>query len=281
MTNFLTINRNSLIKGMGFSLAIAFMLTQSEAIAKPINFNFNLNYNPNQQYAQNTDNPGDIVVDTNPESVPPPPPVQTTSANPRFSCQLQAGRYTVMYYPQNQNRQPYPWAIPSDLGDGWTAQRRCNEISRRLEMYRPDGLLELQTGRENSYDTICVTTQRDSSCRIVLTVPPGKNPEITRNQIFQTLMAAEEGQLTQGVSAFSGGNSGGSILNQLGGMLRGNTSQPKKPSSASGAIDLRPFLDTTDGGTAAQLQSKPSTSNTPAKSTTPSNSWRLNPDRFR
>ncbi|HAC65457.1 MAG TPA: hypothetical protein DCF68_18480, partial [Cyanothece sp. UBA12306] len=196
----------------------------------------------------------------------------------------------------SQNRQPYPWAIPSDLGDGWTAQRRCNEISRRLEMYRPDGLLELRTGRENNYDTICVTTQSDPSCRIVLTVPPGKNPEITRNNIFQTLVSAEQGQYTGGVSAFSGGNSGGSIMNQLGNILNGNLPQKTQPSSASGAINLRPFLDTSDGGTAAQLQTKPSipnnpgtpepsdtseNSNTPANTNKPSSPWMLNPDLFR
>ena len=277
----LKIERNALVKGIGFSLTIALILTQSKAIAKPPTTNYN---SPNQ-YEGNVDNPNDVIIDTNPGNTPPPPPVQTSSGNTRFNCQLEAGRYTVMYYPQNQGRQPYPWAIPSDLGNGWTAQRRCNEISRRLEMYRPDGLLELKTGWENNYDTICVTTQQNPSCRIVLTVPPGKDPEITRNQIFQTLIAAEEGQYTQGVNAFSGGNAGGSIMNQLGNILNGNLPQQNKPSSANGAIDLRPFLDTSDGGTAAQLQSNPSTPNTPSNSTTPSNTpsnpWMLDPDKFR
>lgn len=48
-------------------------------------------------------------------------------------------------------------------------------------MYRPDGLLKLRIGKSNNYDPICVTTQQDYSCRIVLTIPLGKNPEITRN----------------------------------------------------------------------------------------------------
>jgi hypothetical protein len=61
-------------------------------------------------------------------------------------------------------------------------------------MYRPDGLLKLRTGKSNNYDPIYVTTQQDCSCRIVLTIPPAKNPEITRNQIFSTLIVAEEGQ---------------------------------------------------------------------------------------
>ena len=122
-----------------------------------------------------------------------------------------------MYYPQNQDRRTYPWAVPSGLENGWMARRRCNEISRRLGMYRPDGLLKLKTGRENNYDTICVTTQQDRSCRIILTIPPGKNSDITRNKIFQTLTAAEEGQLyTQGVNAFIDGKTSESPINQFG-----------------------------------------------------------------
>jgi len=58
------------------------------------------------------------------------------------------------------------------MGDGWTSERRCTEISQRLGPYRPDGLIELRTDVENNYNTVCVTTENDPSCRIVFTVPP-------------------------------------------------------------------------------------------------------------
>lgn len=270
MRNPVEVHSNSLIKKIGFFLIVASIFIQSKVIAQSNDYN-------------ELTNPADVVIDTNLSNFPPPTPVNTSLGDERFTCQLERGRYTVMYYPQNQDRQPYPWAVPSDLGNAWTAQRRCIEISRRLEMYRPDGLLELKTGRENNCDTICVTTQQDSSCRIILTIPPGKNPEITRDQIFQTLIAAEEGQYTQGVNAFTSGKTGESIINQLGRIFNSNLSQQNNSSFSKNAINLRPFLDPSDGGTGSLLQnslSTPAPTPTPIQ-TKPSSPWMLDPDKFR
>ncbi len=248
--------------GVGLPIGIALLVSQSSAIAAP------------RANDYNSQTPTDIIIDTDSgQSVPPSPsPSDSSSADPRFSCQMNRGQYTVMYHAQTQNSTAYPWAVPSNLGDGWTAQRRCYEISRRLEFYRPDGLLELSTGRENNYNTICVTTQRDAGCRIVLTVPPGRDPEIIRDRVFQTLVAADEGQATAGVNAFNNNNSGSSILNQLGQLFNRNAS----PASgrADNGIDLRPFLAPSDGGTGAKLGN-------PSGSVAPSNPRTLNPDRFR
>lgn len=257
----------TLIKASGSGLALMILFSSSVVNANPL-FNFLRDYTnyqiaDPQDYDYNVAQQGtnDIIIDTNPQTTPPPPPVNTGSSNSntRFECQYHDGRYKVMYRPQSQSMQPYPWAIPSNMGDGWTAERRCNEISRRLEMYRPDGLLELRTGRENNYDTICVTTEADPRCRIVLTVPPGKNPEITRNQIFQTLVAAEDGQYTQGVNALTGGRVIGNPLEQI---INGNIPQIGRPSSPrSNGINLRPFLDATDGGTGEKLETSPTIPN--------------------
>ena len=273
----------TLIKASGCGLGLIILVSASAVNANPL-FDFLRDYRnyqtPDpQEYDYNVaqQTPDDIIIDTNPQTTPPPPPVNTGSSDTRFDCQYHEGRYKVMYRPQSQSMEPYPWAIPSNMGDGWTAERRCNEISRRLEMYRPDGLLELRTGQENNYDTICVTTEVDPRCRIVLTVPPGKNPEITRDQIFQTLVAAEDGQYTQGVNAFTGGSG---IGNPLGQILNGTIPQIGQPSSPrSNGINLRPFLDATDGGTGEKLETSPTT---PTNSNQrPSNSRTLNPNLFR
>jgi hypothetical protein len=280
--------KQSLIKATGCGLGLILLFSTSPVKANPL-FDFLRDYrNTSSNNAQDYDynvaqqSPNDIIIDTNPQTSPPPPPVNTSntsSSDTRFECQYNGGRYKVMYRPQNEQTQPYPWAIPSSLGNGWTAERRCNEISRRLEMYRPDGLLELRTGRENSYDTICVTTEVDPRCRIVLTVPPGKNPEITRDQIFQTLVAAEDGQYTQGVNAFTGGSN--LLNNPLGQLFNGSIPQINKPSS--NGINLRPFLDQADGGTGEKLETTPTNSTpTPSNSSpSPNNSRTLNPNLFR
>jgi len=180
-------------------------------------------------------------------------------------------QYTVMYHPQSQPNQSYPWAIPATLGGGWNSERRCNEISRRLESYRPDGLLELRTAVENNYNTVCVTTQKSpQECQIVFTVPPGKDPMSIRDSVFQNLTTADSGQQTEGVNTFTGGQPSGEIgsLYNLGQSILGGGNNHRV---ASNSINLRPFLDRADGGTGTRLQGGVATQTNP----------RLNPNKFR
>lgn len=193
---------------------------------------------------------------------------ESTVDQTRFDCQIINGQHTVMYYPQSQPGQSYAWATPTTLGGGWSADRRCAEISRRLESYRPDGLLEMQTAVENGYNTVCVTTQRNSTCRIVLTVPPGQDPIATRDSVFSNLTVADSGQQTQAVNTFTGREQD-NILNQIGEALNLPSMSGRSITSGS-SINLRPFLDQADGGTGARLQN----------GTQPS-SPQLNPANFR
>ncbi len=230
---------------------------------------------PNQTVSQDSTSPRS----TEPRSTEPasdrarPPassPASSQLSETRFSCQIVNGQSTVMYSPQSQPGKYYAWASPTALGGGWSPERRCNEISRRLEFYRPDGLLELQTGLENGYNTVCVTTESVPSCRIVLTVPPGQSPIAIRDRIFNNLLVADSGEQTTAVMAYQ--DSGSGILSQIGqaiGLdLGGNSSPRRSPSS----INLRPFLDQADGGTGARLQNGTAAGN---------GETRLNPGNFR
>jgi hypothetical protein len=183
---------------------------------------------------------------------------RTVTQAARFSCELFNGQHTVMYHPKSQPNESYPWATPSAMGSGWSPERRCNEISRRLETYRPDGLQELQTAVENNYNTICVTTQKDRTCRIVLTVPPGQSADITRDRVFENLTIADSGKTTEGVNTFVGGGKDSELLDRmlgaagLPGVGKGIGSIGGNSMRANG-INLRPFLDSADGGTGAKL----------------------------
>lgn len=172
-----------------------------------------------------------------------------------------------MYNPESRPGKLFPWAIPSAMGGGWTAERRCVEISRRLEEYRPDGLLEMQTAVENNYNTVCATTQSNSACRIIFTVPPGQDPVVTRDQVFQNLTTADSGQQTQGINTFVDGQN----TNWLGQIVEGLSALGGGQESTSDPINLRPFLDPADGGTGTAL-----TQGAPVRSNP-----RLNPDQFR
>lgn len=198
--------------------------------------------------------PPEVIINE-PGSVPSPPPGAVRDADTRFTCERVDGEYTVMYYPESQPNQGYPWAIPSELGGGWTPQKRCDAITARFETYRQDGLLELTTGEENGYDTICVTTQLDpTDCRLVLTVPPGQDPQLTRDLIFDNLLVADDGGSTQGVYTF-GDSQGGNrdILGEIGSVINGDNNN-SAPRSSPENINLKPFLDPADGGTGENLQ---------------------------
>jgi hypothetical protein len=153
------------------------------------------------------------------------------------------------------------------MGGGWNASKRCTEIARRLEEYRRDGLKELKTEVKNGYNTVCVTTERggDSDCRLVFTVPSGRDAIATRDSVFRNITMADSGQQTQGVNTLTdSGNSmdifkgifGSTSTPTYGGGYGGST--PVEVKKNRDAIDLRPFLSTSDGGTATQLRTMPS-----------------------
>lgn len=253
-----------LVKSFSWSTGVAILLASGNALA--------LNLHPDPTISQNHLSRDitvaqDVVVETEPQES------ESNVENyeePRFDCQLLDGEYTVMYHPESQPGQAYPWATPSTLGGGWTPELRCNEISRRLESYRPDGLLEMQTSVENGYNIICVTTQQDRTCRIVLTVPPGQDPEITRDRVFDNLTVADSGQATDAITTFVGDDRGSQLLNQAINEGLSALGIGKNSVRRSGNIDLRPFLDSADGGTGTQLRQGIQVRTNP----------RLNPDRF-
>jgi hypothetical protein len=232
-----------------------------------------------------------VVVPTDSTGVPTQPgtqiPVNTptgTTTSPidssnRFSCQFYNGRYTVMYQPQSQPGQYFAWAAPTALGGGWTPQMRCQAIASRLEAYRPDGLQELQIAVENNENTVCVTTEANASCRIVLTVPRNQDPYVVRNNIFQNLTVADSGQQTTAVNTYRNNNGLGDLYNLGRSVLGGN-----RASSSRSGINLKPYLDRRDGGTGTRLnngvvlRSRPNTQTNTRQQ--PAN-IRLNPDRFR
>ena len=189
------------------------------------------------------DTEGDRQTSTNRSST------SITSAT-RFSCQPLNGQYTVVYQPESHPGQFFAWAKPVQLGGGWTPQSRCNEIARRLETYRPDGLLEMTTSQENGYNTVCVTTEKVPGCRIVFTVPPGQDPVSTRDRVFENLTVADSGQQTDAINTFTNrGNDGITNLWNRGREILGGKFRPQSKN-----INLQPFLDRKDGGTGSQLQ---------------------------
>lgn len=222
---------------------------------------------------------------------PPTPQTSVPSGGnqTRFMCEMINSQYTVTYHPVDRPNDRYPWAVPSTMGTNWNASKRCGEIARRLEDYRRDGLKELRTDVKNQYDTVCVTTEKNDECRIVFTVPRGKDAIATRDSVFRNLTMADSGQQTTGVNTFAdGGNTNyggmlGGILPRIG-SFGGSGSTPQTsgtPKKDKSSIDLRPFLSSEDGGTATQLRPRTAKTSPKNKEIKSENSNNLNPDRFR
>jgi hypothetical protein len=215
-------------------------------------------------------------------TVPNSPPIDSVA---RFSCQSYNGQYTIMYQPQSQPGQYFSWATPASLGGGWNSQLRCQTIASRLESYRPDGLQELQTAVENNENTICVTTEANRTCRIVLTVPRGKDPFVVRNSVFQNLTTADSGQQTLAVNTYANRGGGSDDLSNLGRTLLGGGSN--RVSSSQRGLNLQPFLDRKDGGTGSGLKngvairSRSGSQSRTVKNTDNTPNPTLDPNRFR
>lgn len=238
----------STIQSVSLPLGIVMILSAGSAQANPFNLNRNqwipeINTNSNRQVESQTSQNNNTAK------------VNSDNSDSRFSCEYINNQYTVMYRPQSQPDMAYPWAVPSKLGGGWSAKKRCQEISRRLETYRPDGLRELGITEKNNNQILCVTTDQDPSCRIVLTVPPGKDPVYTRNLVFYNLLQANKGEATEGVKTFVGNTEATDIVFDLAQIFNTNPQPTTRPNRRDSApINLRPFLDVEDGGTGKELK---------------------------
>ncbi len=99
----------------------------------------------------------------------------------RFSCELrpdtERGEYvwTVMY---DNGKKKQPWlGIVIPMGGGWSPERRCQEIEKRLENFRQDGLVSL--GYRDDPNTpqqqvLCVKTKLTADgCPLLMTLDVG------------------------------------------------------------------------------------------------------------
>ena len=118
----------------------------------------------------------------------------------RFDCQLmpdtQSGGevWTVMY--RKYKSQSKPWLkMVTTLGGDWTPKERCQEIARRLDLYRQDGLIKL-TYRDDpntpNQDVICAKTKKSGdNCPLIITLKPGANAYETLREMTDVLIGGE------------------------------------------------------------------------------------------
>ncbi len=84
------------------------------------------------------------------------------------------------------------WVSNYFVNSGWTAERRCNEVSARFQEYHSQGKLKyLTTGIKNGQNVVCVTQQDKGSCEdLLFTLKAGSNPGKTLERLLDIRKSA-------------------------------------------------------------------------------------------
>ncbi|MDJ0660444.1 MAG: COP23 domain-containing protein [Crocosphaera sp.] len=125
-----------------------------------------------------------------------PPKVFILDKKSRFYCELQpdpmkGGEVWSVIYRHNKGRKPWLRMVRS-MGDGWDTQRRCDDIARRLDIYREDGLIEFNYRTDPNTPkqyVICAKTKvSGDNCPIILTLMPDDNPYEALREVAGALL---------------------------------------------------------------------------------------------
>ncbi|NER19597.1 MAG: hypothetical protein F6J96_02340 [Symploca sp. SIO1C2] len=117
----------------------------------------------------------------------------------RFSCDLQPDTakggeiWTVMYRNEQGTK---PWLkMVTTLGVNWTPAERCQEIARKLELYRQDGLTKLtyrtDPATPSQYVICAYTKLSDSACPLLITLKPEADPYETLRDMTAALKGGD------------------------------------------------------------------------------------------
>ena len=141
------------------------------------------------------------------------PPLFTPDT--RFSCTLQPDTqngkevWTVMYR-NYQGRKPWLRMVNSFGGD-WNTSRRCDEITKRLEGFRQDGLTAFShrpDPKTPNQSVICVKTQLDpDNCNLLVTLKPGADGGESLSKMLQALKGGTTVNQSSGDEVVSSGKS--------------------------------------------------------------------------
>ena len=104
-----------------------------------------------------------------------------------FSCVNSSGTPTTVANMSSGKKIPMiRWTSGVFSGDGWSPERRCQEVSSRFTEYNNNNQLRyLTTGKMNGMNVICVSLNKGDRCSgLVYTLKPGQNPTQTLNRLF-------------------------------------------------------------------------------------------------
>lgn len=159
-----------------------------------------------------------------------------SAAPTTFQCITSGSGYATIAVAGGKKTNPLiTYNNPVFSGSGFTPQRRCQEISERLETAvannggKLKGLL-LTVGEVNGYDVICYVNNNQSGCNksnLLMTLPSGTNPGKTLatllNVSAQPFTSPNPVRMSEPRTYIPFGNAVEQELNSAGGELENST----------------------------------------------------------
>jgi len=119
-------------------------------------------------------------------------PARAASAS-RFVCGSDGGVPTTEAITRDgRNVSVIRWTSRVFSGSGWTAQRRCQEVSSRFEQFRQQGRLRyITTGRMRGQSVLCTALTSGGACDgLLYTLKPGQDPSATLARLLELRVKA-------------------------------------------------------------------------------------------
>ena len=93
------------------------------------------------------------------------------------------------------------WKSNTFTSDGWSPERRCQDVSQRFNILHSQGALQyLSTGRMNGMPVICAAAAKGNGCSgLLYTLKPGQNASQTLKNLLAVRIKAT-GPLTETTS---------------------------------------------------------------------------------
>ncbi|GEM_PF-4177374 len=97
--------------------------------------------------------------------------------------------YTVMYSKEKGSK---PWLkMVRSMGGSWNTKARCEEIAKRLQIFKDQGLIGFNYRRDlntPSQYVLCAKLKDNNGCPLVLTLHPDDDPEMEIKEVTSALI---------------------------------------------------------------------------------------------
>lgn len=112
---------------------------------------------------------------------------KSAEAAPRtFSCQMVSGAWTTLVNESGKSeRQLIRWTYDFGGAVGYTPERRCNEVTNRMNLYFSNSGQFITHGIQNGQKVICTTDRLAKDCiNLLYTLKPNKDPKLVLEDLF-------------------------------------------------------------------------------------------------